>query len=111
MKSFFWSITLLAVVSVIWTGAVNAADEGAAQDELVTLCDSNAAKLQNILTLRKAGYSLAEAQESVKADIDRRVESFMRVSIGLAYQSPDDVAHALETRTWQKTCVDKARKH
>ena len=93
----------------MWTGAVNAADEGGTQDELVTLCNSNAAKLQNILTLRKAGYSLAEAQEAIKADIDRRVESFMRVSIELAYQSPDDVAHALGTRTWHKTCVDEAR--
>ena len=35
----------------------------------------------------------------------------MRVSIELAYQNADDVANALEARTWHKTCVDEARKH
>ncbi len=48
----------------------------------------------DILKLKDSGYTLAQAQESVKADIDRRVESFMRLSIELAYQNTDDVVHA-----------------
>lgn len=109
MKSLFWSIRLLAALSLVWSGAV-AAEENGTQDQLVYLCNSSAVKLQNILTLKKSGYTLAQAQESVKADLDRRVESFMQVSIELAYQNADDVAHALETRTWHKTCVNEASK-
>ena len=95
----------------MWSGAANASDEKDSRDELVSLCNSSAARLENVLKLKQSGYTLAQAQESIKTDIDRRVEAFMRVSIELAYQNADDVTHALDTRTWHKTCVDEARKH
>ena len=46
MKSLLWSIRCFAVAFLMWSGAVYAADEGGTQDELVNLCNSNAAKLQ-----------------------------------------------------------------
>jgi hypothetical protein len=111
MKSLSCSIIMFVVASLMWAGTAAAADEGDTQYELVKLCDANAVRLQNVLKLKNSGYTLEQAQESIKAYVDRRVESFMRVSVELAYQNADDVTHALETRAWHKTCVDEARKH
>jgi hypothetical protein len=61
---------------------------GGTQDERAQLCDANAAKLQHIITLKRSSYTLAQSQKSIEAEVDHRVESFMRVSIELAYQKP-----------------------